>query len=146
MDDGIGDIKNTILDLQKTLLLQCEEEVLAAEVELRQLHNLLASLDAVCSLGIVAQENNFVRPQLTEDRHLVVIKGGRHPLQTVACNRAAGGTFVPNDTFVTHEKHVALITGANGSGKSVYLKQVCIHRVPFRQPIHILCSRVRLAC
>ena len=35
-----------------------------------------------------------------------------------------GHTFVPNDTYISNSKHIALITGANGSGKSVYIKQV----------------------
>lgn len=56
-----------------------------------------------------------------DDRHVVVIKGGKHPLQSLS---STGTSFVPNDTYITPEKHVALITGANGSGKSVYLKQV----------------------
>jgi ABC-type dipeptide/oligopeptide/nickel transport system ATPase component len=33
-------------------------------------------------------------------------------------------SFVPNDTFLSAEKNVGIITGSNGSGKSVYLKQV----------------------
>lgn len=34
--------------------------------------------------------------------------------------------FIPNDTYVNEGCRVAVITGANGSGKSVYLKQVCL--------------------
>lgn len=34
--------------------------------------------------------------------------------------------FVPNDTFLSEEKSIGLITGSNGSGKSVYLKQVSV--------------------
>lgn len=33
-------------------------------------------------------------------------------------------TFIPNDTYIADGSRVALITGANCSGKSVYLKQV----------------------
>ena len=32
--------------------------------------------------------------------------------------------FVPNDTFLNHENNIAVITGPNSSGKSVYIKQV----------------------
>lgn len=32
--------------------------------------------------------------------------------------------FIPNDTYIADGSRVALITGANCSGKSVYLKQV----------------------
>lgn len=36
--------------------------------------------------------------------------------------------FIPNDTYIADGSRVALITGANCSGKSVYIKQV-IHIV-----------------
>lgn len=32
--------------------------------------------------------------------------------------------FIPNDTYIADGSRVVLITGANCSGKSVYLKQV----------------------
>lgn len=32
--------------------------------------------------------------------------------------------FIPNDTYIADGSRVALITGANCSGKSVYVKQV----------------------
>lgn len=35
--------------------------------------------------------------------------------------------FIPNDTFIADGSRVALITGANCSGKSVYLKQVSVY-------------------
>jgi len=124
MDDSIGDIKNTILDAQKAILYQLEEAVLDVEVELRLINNMLAMLDAICSLGIVAAENGFICPEIVDDRHVIIIKAGKHPLQAMASSNTAGTSFVPNDTYITAEKHVALITGANGSGKSVYLKQV----------------------
>ena len=97
----------------------------------------MSSLDAVISLGIIARENNFIRPEIVggsssismtqqqqgkeeeEDDAIIVIKSGRHPLQCLT-NEA----FVPNDTFISPAKNIALITGPNSSGKSVYLKQV----------------------
>lgn len=39
--------------------------------------------------------------------------------------------FIPNDAYVDEGCRIAVITGANGSGKSVYLKQVCL---PFDSP------------
>jgi DNA mismatch repair ATPase MutS len=54
------------------------------------------------------------------EESVIIIKAGRHPLQEIAIE----GTFQANDTFLSTLKHIALITGYNGSGKSVYLKQV----------------------
>jgi DNA mismatch repair protein MSH5 len=45
------------------------------------------------------------------DEFVVIIKDGRHPLQELVVD-----TFIPNDTFLSMEKNIGLITGCNGSG------------------------------
>jgi dsDNA-specific endonuclease/ATPase MutS2 len=74
---------------------------------------------SLIALALVAKENNYTRPVLTEER-VLEIEGGRHPLQELCVD-----DFVPNDTF-SRVKHslMKIITGPNSSGKSVYLKQV----------------------
>lgn len=118
LDDEIGDIQANISDCQKALILQVEDELLEAEPQLQQLSYLLGTLDAIASLGVIAKEMDFTRPEITDDG-VIAIKGGRHPLQEMTVDR-----FVPNDVYITSDKNIALITGPNGSGKSVYLKQV----------------------
>ena len=80
----------------------------------------LAELDAVLSLASAAVDLGLVRPNMVEE-NVVVIKAGRHPLQELVVD-----AFIPNDTLLASAAGgtVALITGANYSGKSVYLKQV----------------------
>ena len=66
---------------------------------------------------------------MVTDENVLNIVGGRHPLQELVVP-----TFVENDTYLagggqTSEPigdtpNVLLLTGANYSGKSVYLKQV----------------------
>jgi DNA mismatch repair protein MSH5 len=46
------------------------------------------------------------------DEDVLAIKNGRHLLQEMTVDN-----FVPNDTLLTVQKNVALITGANSSGK-----------------------------
>lgn len=118
LDDSIGDIKSLIVDHQNQLLLKLEDDILDHEPAIQQAALMLANLDALISLGTIAFELKLTRPQIVEE-NVIVIKNGRHPLQelTVDC-------FVPNDTFLTDTKNIALITGPNSSGKSVYLKQV----------------------
>jgi DNA mismatch repair protein MSH5 len=65
--------------------------------------------------------------------NIINIVGGRHPLQNLVVP-----TFIENDTYLvggegTSEQNekdeavsVMLLTGANYSGKSVYLKQVAL--------------------
>lgn len=80
---------------------------------------MLKKIDAIISLGVIATEMDFVRPEIV-DESVIIIKEGRHLLQELTVE----GAFVPNDTFVNTNKNIALITGPNSSGKSVYLKQV----------------------
>lgn len=51
LDDTIGDIKSAIIDHQKQLILQVEDDVLEVENQLYELTNVIASLDAIISLG-----------------------------------------------------------------------------------------------
>ena len=80
------------------------------------------------SLAFAAQKYNFTRPILTEN-NVINITRGRHPLQELLVP-----TFIENDTCLVggydvdtdnaEAPSVILITGANYSGKTVYLKQV----------------------
>lgn len=120
MDHTIGDIKSDIADRQHCLLLQIEDSLLDHEEQLLQLCIMLSTLDALISLGTLAVEQRLVRPEITEEPS-ILIKGGRHLLQELTVDN-----FVPNDTYLSRDKNVALISGPNTSGKSVYLKQVAL--------------------
>jgi DNA mismatch repair protein MSH5 len=118
MDDSLGDVKSTIMDRQKLLMLQIEDTLLDVEPQLQHFSIVMATIDALLSLGTLASEQNLVRPEMV-DESVIMVKNGRHLLQEMTVD-----SFVPNDTFISTDKNVALITGPNTSGKSVYLKQV----------------------
>ena len=50
----------------------------------------------------------------------LVIREGRHPILD-----HMGAVIVANDVTATPESNFSVITGANMSGKSTYLRQVC---------------------
>lgn len=83
----------------------------------------VAVLDTLCSFAQVAQDNNYVCPEMTNDRTLV-IREGRHPV----VEKMLGGTpFVPNDTLLNcGDDRCAIITGPNMAGKSTYMRQVAL--------------------
>lgn len=120
LDRTIGDIKSLISDRRKALMLGLEDLVLDAEQQLQQLSTVVSTIDALISLGTLAVEQSLVCPEIAEDP-VILIKGGRHLLQQLTVD-----AFIPNDTCISSDKNVALITGPNTSGKSVYLKQVAL--------------------
>eukprot|EP00903_Cladosiphon_okamuranus_P011998 g11267.t1 len=118
VDDGIGDIQGKITDKQAKIMRELEEALLEEEGAFHTAAAALAELDAALALAAVAADFGFVRPEVVED-NVIMIKNGRHPLQEHTVDH-----FIPNDTYIADGSRVALITGANCSGKSVYLKQV----------------------
>jgi len=120
LDRSIGDIKSLISDRRKALMLGLEDLVLDAEQQMQQLSTVVSTIDALISLGTLAVEQSLVCPEIADDP-VILIKGGRHLLQQLTVD-----AFIPNDTCISADKNVALITGPNTSGKSVYLKQVAL--------------------
>ncbi|KAI4388194.1 hypothetical protein MLD38_000547 [Melastoma candidum] len=120
LDDLLGDIHHKILDMERAIIRDLVSHILTFSDHLHKAANLAAELDCFISLAIVARQNNYVRPMLTEETCLD-IQNGRHILQEMAVD-----TFIPNDTKFFDEGRICVITGPNYSGKSIYIKQVAL--------------------
>jgi len=83
----------------------------------------LNTIDAYMSLAIVAEENNYVRPILTNGK-TINIKNGRHP---VIEKISQEGSFIGNDCSLDdNENRTMILTGPNMAGKSTYMRQVAL--------------------
>ena len=60
--------------------MEIEESLIEREILLADLCLAISHLDALISLAQVAQERQYVRPEIS-DENVIVIKNGRHPLQ-----------------------------------------------------------------
>ncbi len=82
-----------------------------------------AYIDVLCSLGELARDNGYCRPEV--DRSDVIhISSGRHPVVELVLRDEM---FVPNDTHLDCRNNlVNLITGPNMAGKSTYMRQVAL--------------------
>ncbi|KAG0496898.1 hypothetical protein HPP92_001589 [Vanilla planifolia] len=117
LDNLFGDIYHKILDMERAIIRDLVTRILHFEPHLIKAVNFAAELDCFLSLAIIARQNNYVRPILTEDSQLD-IQNGRHVLQELTVD-----TFVPNDTKIFNDGRINIITGPNYSGKSIYVKQ-----------------------
>jgi DNA mismatch repair protein MutS len=82
----------------------------------------VAELDVYAGMAEVAQCNRYVRPSLNDSGTLHII-GGRHPVVEQTLHDEP---FVPNDTLLSRQEAILVITGPNMSGKSTYLRQVAL--------------------
>jgi DNA mismatch repair protein MutS len=98
-----------------------KQEVAHYLLPLRQAAQALAQLDALLGLSKVAYHNGYVRPVFNEHRE-IIIEQGRHPVVA----QVLGHHFIPNDTHLTNDQSLWIITGPNMGGKSTYLRQVAL--------------------
>ena len=97
-------------------------EVVSLEVsKLKQSAEALALIDVFNSFAVVAQTENYTKPNLNRSGR-IHIEEGRHP---VVENITTKSMFISNDTDLNlEESQIIILTGPNMSGKSTYLRQV----------------------
>lgn len=120
LDDQYGDIFELIRDREIEIIQQLLEKLLVYEEPIIQIWRALVVLDCLCSLAEVSQLNNYVCPEIVNGDILEIAKG-RHPLVETSVDM-----FVPNDTIFSEQERIMVVTGANLSGKSVYLCQTAL--------------------
>lgn len=122
LDEKYGDIYGLVCGREIEIRHEIQTAILNEESSLIQAFQTLTELDCQVALAIVSLNNHFVRPKLLNGLELKIVKG-RHPLVEKCVP-----SFVPNNTKLNQqaEKQIILLTGANYSGKSVYLNQVAL--------------------
>ncbi len=107
-------------DLEYDLFLKLRDRIAGETVRLQDTAELIAQLDCLNGLAVVARERNFCRPSV-DDSTTLKIEDGRHPVIEVT---HAAGSFVPNGTELDPpRRRLLLLTGPNMAGKSTYIRQ-----------------------
>ena len=110
-----------IVNIEYNLFMEIKEEVKQYIPIIQRIAKTLALVDVLQSYATVTEENNYVRPELTND-NIINIIGGRHPV----VEKVMDNEYVPNDIIMDNDTNIFLITGPNMAGKSTYLRQMAI--------------------
>ena len=140
LDSAYGDIYEQSIVIEQEILRTLEEEVLKNDESLLYLNDLISELDVYLAFTMVAKEHNLSAPVFS-DESIILIRSGRHLLLEILLRNS----FIPNDFVVynyqddydnnfeaeqnnlinkNYSNRVSILTGANFSGKSVFLKQI----------------------
>ncbi|MDD3246915.1 MAG: DNA mismatch repair protein MutS [Methanosarcina sp.] len=108
--------------LEYEIFTELTQALSAHSRELQETAGRLGTLDVLADLAEAAENNNYTRPQITEDCK-ILIRDGRHPV----VESTVSGGFVPNDTEMDcKENQFLLVTGPNMAGKSTYMRQTAL--------------------
>ena len=110
-----------IINLEYDLFCKLRENAKKYSQSLQVLANAISMIDCFVSFSEVAVSNNYVRPEIIEDRKITIING-RHPVVEKVISNSE---YVENDVII-NEYNTLLITGPNMSGKSTYMRQLAL--------------------
>ncbi|HAG04808.1 MAG TPA: DNA mismatch repair protein MutS, partial [Lachnospiraceae bacterium] len=122
IEDKIIGADEKITVLEYDLFAEIRDKVAAQTERISRAAAAVSAVDALASLASVALSNNYVRPNITEER-IIDVKEGRHPV----VEKMTEGSFIPNDIYLNGEdKRIDIITGPNMAGKSTYMRQCAL--------------------
>lgn len=79
-------------------------------------------IDVITNLAYIANKNKYACPEINENGIIDIIDG-RHPVIETFKDLE---TFISNDTKLSNDDFINIITGPNMAGKSTYMRQVAL--------------------
>ncbi len=123
LEEKILGSQEKLVNLEYDLFLEIRCELAKQITRIQKSANIISTLDVLVSFATVAEDLNYVKPEVSEDG-IVDIKDGRHP---VIEKMLPSGSFVENNTYLNKEEdRLSIITGPNMAGKSTYMRQVAL--------------------
>ncbi len=123
IEEKVLNAEEKIKDLEYELFVNVRNQIYKNIHRIQKVAKTIAHIDVLNSLGSIAYENNYCKPNINKEGILEIING-RHP---VIENIIGEENFVPNDTFLNVEgSKIGIITGPNMAGKSTYMRQVAL--------------------
>lgn len=123
LEEKILGSQEKLVNLEYDLFLEIRCELAKQITRIQKSANIISTLDVLVSFATVAEDLNYVKPEVSEDG-IIDIKDGRHP---VIEKMLPSGSFVANNTYLNKEDdRLSIITGPNMAGKSTYMRQVAL--------------------
>ena len=110
-----------IINLEYDLFISVRDKIKEYIPRIQKIAKVISEIDVLQAFSTVAEENNYIRPVIT-DKRVVDIKDNRHAV----VEKVLQSEYVPNDIYMPEDKNILLITGPNMAGKSTYMRQLAI--------------------
>ena len=123
LEDMILGSEDKLVSLEYDLFREVRDQIASNVARIQKTAKAIAKMDALISLAVVAEQNNYCRPKINENG-IIDIKGGRHP---VVEKMITNDMFIDNDTYLDNKNdRISIITGPNMAGKSTYMRQTAL--------------------
>lgn len=110
-----------IIELEYNLFIEIRNKIKGYIPKLQEIAKVISEIDVLQAFTTVAEENNYVRPIISDDK-VIKILDNRHPV----VEKVIEDEFVKNDIIMDQKTDILLITGPNMAGKSTYMRELAI--------------------
>ncbi|MFN4131709.1 MAG: DNA mismatch repair protein MutS [Caldimicrobium sp.] len=123
LEEKILSAEEKLKNIEYEVFGELRKELSKEADKVKRVAKALATLDVLLGLAEVAEKYNYVCPEITEEK-VLIIEEGRHPV----LERILGEEkFIPNSLELKeNESEFLIITGPNMGGKSTYLRQTAL--------------------
>lgn len=122
LEEDILGASGKIAEREERLFREFRQGLVSWTDELRRVSRIVAELDLLIALSIVAKKHDLARPELL-DEPVLQIERGKHPV----VGELLGNRYVTNSLhFDGSGRRCAVITGPNMGGKSTFLRQIAL--------------------
>ena len=123
LENQILGAEERVITLEYNAFCEIRDSIEKQIQRVQKTASLISTLDVLTSFATVAEDMNYVKPDVDE-AGIIDIKDGRHP---VIEKMITSNNFVPNDTYLDqNDNRLAIITGPNMAGKSTFMRQVAL--------------------
>lgn len=122
VEDKIINAEDKIKSLEYSIFKDIRNVIYNNIDRIQNVANIIAELDVYVSNAIIASKNSYSRPMVSRGADLEIIDG-RHPVIEEIMGRE---NFISNNTSMTKDNIINIITGPNMSGKSTYMRQTAL--------------------
>ena len=120
-EDLILNAEEKIINLEYDIFTTIREKIKEYIPRLQNIAKVISEIDVLQSFATITEENNYVRPIISDERRVSIIDD-RHPV----IEKVIQDEYVPNDIIMDENTNILLITGPNMAGKSTYMRQFAI--------------------
>lgn len=138
-EDLILNAEEKIINLEYDIFTTIREKIKEYIPKLQNIAKVISEIDVLQSFATVTEENNYVRPIISEAREIRIIND-RHPV----IEKVINDEYVPNDIIMDENTNILLITGPNMAGKSTYMRQLAISVIMTQIGCFVPASKAKL--
>lgn len=122
LERDIISAKDKLLKLERKIFDEIICQTINLSDSIVDVAKLIATLDVFQGFAWLTLQEEFVRPEVFEDRKLMDIKGAFHPL----IKKSIKDKFVAHNLLLDESVYFGLVTGPNMAGKTTVMREMAI--------------------